>query len=122
MFPYCWIYIEEMSQQKCLLSSDVADGGSPVRQRLQDGGHQHPRNGLVEDGVTHTDNVDHGGGAQDRQHVWRHPLPEVQQEALHLNAPQDRDTTLQKTVDSNDTSCPLQAWTNYDPDVISQHF
>lgn len=76
-----------------LLCSDVAERDSPVRQRLQHGGHQHPRDGLVEDGVTHTHNVDHGGGAQDGQHVWRHALPEVQQEALHLNAPQRRDTS-----------------------------
>lgn len=71
-------------------TGDGPDSGSPIRQRLQHGGHQHPRDGLVEDGVTHTHDVDHGGGAQHGQHVRRHPLPEVQQEALHLNAPPNR--------------------------------
>lgn len=94
------------------LTSHVADSSSPIRQRLQDGGHQHPRDGLVEDGVTHTDNIDHGGGAKYWQHVWRHPLPEVQQEALDLNAPQNRDTKLQETVDSttHHIVSPVQAW------------
>lgn len=60
---------------------------SPVGQGLQDGGHQHPRDGLVEDGVTHPHDVHHRRGAQDRQHVGGHALPEVEQEALHLNEP-----------------------------------
>lgn len=51
---------------------------------MQDGGHQHSRDGLVEDGVANPDYVDHGGGAEDRQHVGGHALPEVQQEALDL--------------------------------------
>lgn len=60
---------------------------SPVGQGLQDSGHQHPRDGLVEDGVTHSDNVHHRRGAQDWQHVGGHALPEVEQEALDLNDP-----------------------------------
>ena len=60
---------------------------SPIRQCLQDGGHQHPRDGLVEDGVTHTNYVHHRRGAEDREHVGRHALPEVQQETLDLKAP-----------------------------------
>lgn len=60
---------------------------SPVGQGLQDGGHQHPRDGLVEDGVAHPHDVHHRRGAQDRQHVGGHALPEVEQEALHLNEP-----------------------------------
>ena len=51
---------------------------------MQDGGHQHPRDGLVEDGVTNTDYVHHSVGAEDREHVGGHALPEVQQEALDL--------------------------------------
>lgn len=57
----------------------------PVGQGLQDGGHQHAGDGLVEDGVTHPDNVHHRRGAEDGQHVGGHALPEVEQEALDLN-------------------------------------
>lgn len=60
---------------------------SPIRQCLQDGGHQDPRDGLVEDGVTNAHYVHHCGGAEDGQHVGRHALPEVQQEALDLKPP-----------------------------------
>lgn len=60
---------------------------SPVRQGLQDGGHQHTRDGLVEDGVTDSDDVHHRRGAEDGQHVGGHALPEVEQEALDLNGP-----------------------------------
>lgn len=60
---------------------------SPVRQGLQDGGHQHTRDGLVEDGVTDSDDVHHRRGAEDGQHVGGHALPEVEQEALDLNEP-----------------------------------
>lgn len=60
---------------------------SPVGQGLQDGGHQHPGDGLVEDGVTHSHDVHHRRGAQDRQHVGGHALPEVEQEALDLKDP-----------------------------------
>lgn len=60
---------------------------SPVRQGLQDGGHQHPRDGLVEDGVTDSHDVHHRRGAQDGQHVGGHALPKVEQEALDLNGP-----------------------------------
>lgn len=67
---------------------------SPVRQCLQDGGHQHPRDGLVEDGVTNTDYVHHRGGAEDRKHVGGHALPEVQQETLDLK---EQNTYLSST-------------------------
>lgn len=61
---------------------------------MQDGGHQHPRDGLVEDGVANAHDVDHGGGAEDGQHVGRHALPEVQQEALDLER---RNTTFSRS-------------------------
>lgn len=54
---------------------------------MQDGGHQDPGDGLVEDGVTNSHDVHHRGGAEDGQHVGRHALPEVQQEALDLQTP-----------------------------------
>lgn len=57
---------------------------SPVRQSLENGRHEHPRDGLVEDGVADAHDVHHGGRAQDRQHVGGHALPEVEQEALDL--------------------------------------
>lgn len=78
---------------------------------MQDGGHQHPGDGLVEDGVAHTDDVDHGGGTQHRQHVWRHPLPEVQQEALHLNAPPNRRGRVKRH--SHHIVSAVQAQLNY---------
>lgn len=67
------------------LKSEGYNKSSPIRQCLQDGGHQHPRDGLVEDGVTNTHYVHHRGGAEYREHVGRHALPEVQQEALDLH-------------------------------------
>lgn len=57
----------------------------PVRQCLEDGGHEDPRDGLVEDGVADPHDVHHGGGPQHWQHVGGHALPEVQQEALDLH-------------------------------------
>lgn len=61
----------------------------PIRQCLQDSGHQHPRDGLVKDGVANTDYVHHCGGAEDREHVGWHALPEVQQKALDLQMHND---------------------------------
>ena len=60
---------------------------SPIRQCLKDCGHENPRDCLIEDGVTDAHNVDHSGGAQDREHVRGHALPKVQQEALDLETP-----------------------------------
>lgn len=60
---------------------------APVRQCLEDGGHQHTGDGLVEDGVTNTNYVHHRWRAEDREHVRWHALPEVQQEALDLKMP-----------------------------------
>lgn len=76
---------------------------SPVGQSLQDRGHQHPGDGLVEDGVTHSHDVHHRWGAQHRQHVGGHALPEVQQEALHLKEP-----TTSTRVSARDGKIPLK--------------
>lgn len=85
--------VQKKKKKTAVQSQNVAlitatDGeNEPVGQGLQDGGHEHPRDGLVEDGVTHSHDVHHRRRAQDRQHVGRHALPEVQQEALDLNDP-----------------------------------
>lgn len=76
-----FIFLQVMSQQD-----------SPIGQRLQDSGHQHTRDGLVEYGVTNSNDVHDGGGAEDREHVGWHALPKVQQEALDLKIPGKKKT------------------------------
>lgn len=74
---------------------------SPIRQCLQDGGHKNPGDCLVKNGVTDAHDVDHSGGAQDREHVGGHALPKVQQEALDLETPKRGGSFSQHHVQYN---------------------